>query len=276
MFGKLFASIYCGSMFGARAIVFAVWGYVIANMRPASRRDPECYVELNPSLLAATFATTVADVLDAIATLEAPDPLSRSSAEEGRRLVCLTESHHAGPMQFRVVNGAKYRAIRDEETRREQNRNAKRAERQRKHVSNVSNVSQGQPKSAQGEGEVEPLEPLSSDVRRTGRKTFAEDSTEVELSALLFSLIRQRNPNHRVPNLQTWARHVDRMIRRDHRDPAEIRRMIEWCQADDFWQNNILSTDTLRRQFDRLVLKSHGGKSNVTKFRPEGLQGVAL
>ena len=120
------------------------------------------------------------------------------------------------------------------------------------------------------------LKPLSSDVRRPERKAFSEDSPEVELSTLLFSLIRQRNPNHRAPNLQTWAGHVDRMIRIDHRDPAAIRRMIEWSQADDFWQNNILSTDTLRRQFDQLVLKSRGGKSNVTKFRPEGLQGVAL
>ena len=62
MFGKHFASMYSGSMFGKPAIVFAVWGYVIANMRP-SRKDGQCYVELNPALLAATFATTTEDVL---------------------------------------------------------------------------------------------------------------------------------------------------------------------------------------------------------------------
>ena len=55
-------------------------------------------------------------------------------------------------MQYRVVNGAKYRAIRDEESRREQNREAKQRERERK---NVSNVSHRQPPSAQVDVDVE-------------------------------------------------------------------------------------------------------------------------
>jgi hypothetical protein len=121
-------------------------------------------------------------------------------------------------------------------------------------------------------------ENLLSDVRRTtpsGR--FAEESTEYRLSADLLRCIRERNPNHKQPNMQTWARQIDLMIRCDARDPEDIRRVIEWAQHDKFWQDNILSTTKLREQFDQLLLKSRRASiRGVGKERPEGLGGLAL
>jgi hypothetical protein len=90
------------------------------------------------------------------------------------------------------------------------------------------------------------------------RKTFSSDSIELRLSELLLEKILLRNPNHKRPNIQTWARDVDLMIRIDKRTPEDIRRIIEWCQADPFWQNNILSTEKLRRQFDQVLMKMSG------------------
>jgi hypothetical protein len=86
-------------------------------------------------------------------------------------------------------------------------------------------------------------------------KIFLSDSLEIRLAELLLEKILTRNPNHKKPNLQTWARDIDRMIRLDHRAPDDIRSVIEWCQADTFWQNNILSVDKLRKQFDQLALR---------------------
>lgn len=85
-------------------------------------------------------------------------------------------------------------------------------------------------------------------------KTFLSDSDEIRLSALLFSKIKNRNPKHKEPNFQSWGKHVDLMLRVDKRTPEEIERVICWCQEDLFWQNNVLGTDKLRKQFDRLVL----------------------
>ena len=34
-----------------------------------------------------------------------------------------------------------------------------------------------------------------------------------------------------------------------------IEKVIKWCQGDPFWQNNILSTAKLRKQYDQLALK---------------------
>lgn len=114
MFGKLFTSLYTGSMIGAGPVPFALMPYVIANARPDRRWGG--YVELNPKLLSVIFGCSEAEVEQAIEFLCSPDPRSRTPAEEGRRLVKL------GPYDYRVVNYERYRAIRDEEQRREQNR----------------------------------------------------------------------------------------------------------------------------------------------------------
>jgi len=109
MYGKYFASTFTGSLMGAGANVFAVWGYVIANTTGGQ-------VELNPRLLAAVLGMSVAEVAKAIDYLAAPDPESRSKIEEGRRLI------REGEFCYRVPNFATYRAIRNEDDRREYNR----------------------------------------------------------------------------------------------------------------------------------------------------------
>ncbi len=87
------------------------------------------------------------------------------------------------------------------------------------------------------------------------KKDFRPTSDEVRLSTLLFDLIRQRKSNLRKPNIQKWSVHIDRLIRLDKRSPPQIEAVIRWSQADDFWQNNILSTEKLRTQIDRLELQ---------------------
>ena len=102
-------------------------------------------------------------------------------------------------------------------------------------------------------------------------KTFLSNSDEVRLSELLFEKILSRNPNHKKPNIQSWAKDVDRMIRIDHRTPADIRRVIEWCQADvTFWQSVILSTANLRKNFDKLTAKmgTEGGRTTPVSPPP--------
>lgn len=89
-------------------------------------------------------------------------------------------------------------------------------------------------------------------------KTFSSDSAEFRLAELLFALIRQRNPEHKAPDLQAWARHVDLMIRVDGRSPERIEEVIRWTARDSFWSKNILSTSKLRQQFDALVMKMGG------------------
>jgi len=84
---------------------------------------------------------------------------------------------------------------------------------------------------------------------------FSENSDEFELSSFLFNLILKNNPKFKKPNLQKWCSHIDLSIRIDKRTPDELRKVIIWCQQDDFWKANILSTSKLRKQFDKLWVK---------------------
>ena len=124
MFGKHFASMYEGSLYGAGAVVFAVWGYVIATQVPD--RALGSVVLLNPRKLADTLGESVDGVEAAISRLCSEDSKSTTKKEGGRRL------KRVGEFEYHVVNGAKYRAIRNEDERREQNREAKRRERLKK------------------------------------------------------------------------------------------------------------------------------------------------
>lgn len=82
------------------------------------------------------------------------------------------------------------------------------------------------------------------------------------LSNFLFQKIIDRNPGHKTPNFNEWSNSIRLMIDTDKRDPAKIAQVIEWCQQDEFWQNNILSTKKLRKQFDQLVMRMDAGNNN--------------
>lgn len=106
MYGKFFAQTFTGSMFGAGADVFAVWGYTIANTFDG-------HVELNPKLLAATIGSTEEAMTEAIEYLCREDPGSRSKDSNGARLV------REGEYSYLVVNHQKFRDIGTQVQRRE-------------------------------------------------------------------------------------------------------------------------------------------------------------
>lgn len=107
-------------------------------------------------------------------------------------------------------------------------------------------------------------------------KTYSSDSDEIRLSKLLQTLILFRQPKNRCSNanLQTWAKHINAAMRIDGRDPDELESVIEWCQQDTFWQNNIHSTEKLRQQFDRLEGQMNQQAKNTTTehLLPAGLK----
>lgn len=120
MYGKHFQSMYTGSMYGAGATVFAVWGYCISH---ANGDDHS--VELNSHMLSNMIGASVEDIEKAIAFLCSEDTRSRTVEHSGKRLI------HEGGFQYLVVNHGKYRNIRSDEERRAYNRDKKRAERAR-------------------------------------------------------------------------------------------------------------------------------------------------
>jgi phage replication O-like protein O len=111
-------------------------------------------------------------------------------------------------------------------------------------------------------------ETITKETITKEKRLFVATSIELQLAELLLKKIISRNPNFKRPDLQKWSLDIDRTIRIDKRDPETIRAVIEWCQEDDFWQNNILSTSKLRKQFDQLIMKMNSRETRV--LSPKG------
>lgn len=102
---------------------------------------------------------------------------------------------------------------------------------------------------------------------------YSVDTQEYRLSKLLFELMKNNNPNCKEPNLQSWCKEMDKLIRIDKRNPYEIASVIEWCQNDSFWKSNILSVAKLRKQYDQLKIKMSQSTQKVVEFRKESGNG---
>ena len=122
MYAKLFASIYQGTLRGdTHGLV------VFTNL--LAHADAHGWVDIHPSAISDETGLTIDQTQAALKMLESPDPDSRSPEEEGRRIIRLDEHRSWG---WKIVNHGKYRAIRNEEDRREQNRLAQQRWREKK------------------------------------------------------------------------------------------------------------------------------------------------
>ena len=63
---------------------------------------------------------------------------------------------------------------------------------------------------------------------------------------------------------------LERLLRLDKRTEDEVREMIEWCQADEFWHSVILSTNKLRKHYDTMLAQ----KSRAPKKPEAQVTGV--
>lgn len=101
--------------------------------------------------------------------------------------------------------------------------------------------------------------PVGSPSDRTGgvkeSRKQAPLAEATRLATLLADLIRGRDPKAKV-DITGWVRDLEALHRLDDRDWGEIERVIQWCQADEFWRGNILSAGKLRKQFTALVARS--------------------
>lgn len=90
--------------------------------------------------------------------------------------------------------------------------------------------------------------------RVNGGKAAAEPD-DLRLAEWMFALVRALNPEHRQPAWARWTKAIRLMRERDKRSRRDIAALFRWANADPFWHSNILSPDTLRSKWDRLVIE---------------------
>jgi hypothetical protein len=154
MYGKIFKEIFDSSLLDTG------WETVYVFMSMIVLADPGGDVDLTVSGLARRIAMPVEHVERAINVLAAPDPLSRSAVEDGRRIVPIGQ--HRG---FRIVNYRDYRFAADREAIQRRWREEKRRER-------TAGMSKTNPGSVHDDG------PVVLECPRSGRQVRGEKNRE--------------------------------------------------------------------------------------------------
>lgn len=94
-------------------------------------------------------------------------------------------------------------------------------------------------------------------------KNWKFDENDRRLAELLFNLIKE---NGHFPDKELQDKNIDtiRLMRTsDKRKPEEIEYMIIWSQQDSFWNGVILSTEGLRRNYNKMATQiMRNNKSN--------------
>lgn len=131
---------------------------------------------------------------------------------------------------------------------------------------------------AESESESESEVYLSSDVASDA------DGSELrpDVEALLDTLDEHiaANGNRPPKRNKTNRDAMRRLLDVDDCTPDQIDWIIRWCQADNFWQANILSAAKLREKFPQLVAKARAGRRNGredhnTRVLADFMAGVA-
>lgn len=91
---------------------------------------------------------------------------------------------------------------------------------------------------------------------------FKFDSYQMEFAVWMHGQLLIQNPNFKKPNLDSWANTLRLMLEVDKRDPIKVGEVFTWANQDDFWSSNILSPVSLRKQFDKLIVKLDQPKRN--------------
>jgi hypothetical protein len=105
-------------------------------------------------------------------------------------------------------------------------------------------------------GNIKDLRILLEKPHKTDSKVSDEPSQMAQtLSKRLYANIIIRKSNYREPNWPQWFTDMDKILRLDKRTPNQLEEVIDWCQQDEFWQDNILSPGKLRKQLDKLEMR---------------------
>lgn len=98
--------------------------------------------------------------------------------------------------------------------------------------------------------------PSTSDVES---KQAAADLAKEFVDSLMSTAPRGSRP----PKVTAaWVNTFDRMLRLDKRTPDQIRQIMRLAHHHTFWKKNILSPDSLRRHFERL-LREQADPANI-------------
>jgi hypothetical protein len=109
----------------------------------------------------------------------------------------------------------------------------------------------GRPSSDADVGTVEIPTPKK---QKKEEKPIPEEA--LNIAAKLWRHVSEVNPKAKAPDPRKWAKEIDLAIRLDGRTVEDLNRVIDFAFKDDFWHKTLQSADGLRRNFDKILVKS--------------------
>lgn len=109
MYGKLFSSMFSGSLHGN-------WQAIVTFQQMIILADKDGTIEMTPQAMSSITSIPLDIIESGIAHLEAPDPNSRTPDEGGRRIIRINPDR---PWGWHITNYDHYRKIRTAEERRD-------------------------------------------------------------------------------------------------------------------------------------------------------------
>lgn len=103
--------------------------------------------------------------------------------------------------------------------------------------------------------------PLS---KATDESAFVEEARRL---CDLFADLMVANGCKRPRITNTWVADMDRILRLDGREAANVEKAIRWVHADEFWRANVLSPSKLREKYDQLKLAASRGTAYAPSQR---------
>lgn len=89
---------------------------------------------------------------------------------------------------------------------------------------------------------------------------------DLEIARWISSRVKLINPTCKAPDMTSWSNTVRLMRQIDNRSHQDICALYDWASKHHFWQTNILSPESLRKQWDKLTMqRNSGGEQRAAK-----------
>ena len=89
---------------------------------------------------------------------------------------------------------------------------------------------------------------------------------DLEIAKWISSRVKLINPTCKAPDMTSWSNTVRLMRQIDNRSHQDICALYDWASKHHFWQTNILSPESLRKQWDKLTMQRNSeGEQRAAK-----------
>ena len=106
--------------------------------------------------------------------------------------------------------------------------------------------------------------------KSTTSKKYSFSEQDKDVAIKIWELIEKLNIGAKQPNIESWATDVRLMVERDGRTHADVVSVFTWANQDPFWASNVLSPQSLRKNWPKLVGRMRGKEVTI----PFGSDGI--